>query len=77
MTILSKIIAAQEMALCLVRKWWRPAGCVTLVVTLLINGVVIPMRSGTVADMTQMAAYAAALTAAFGVRAFEKMNGAE
>lgn len=74
MSIFQKLLTAQEMALCLVRKWWRPLTQMGIGAALIVNGVVIPIYTWTVPDMTAMAAYVAAATAAFGVRAYEKAN---
>ncbi len=75
MTIKSSIMAAQEAALCLVRKWWRPATCIGIAGGAIVNLVVIPLVNWAVPDMTAAAAYVAASTAAFGVRAWEKQKG--
>lgn len=74
MGIFTKILTAQEMALCLVRKWWRPVTQIGIAGGMLVNGVIIPLWTWTVPDMTAMAAYVAAATAAFGVRAYEKVK---
>jgi hypothetical protein len=75
MSLFSKLLTAQEMALCLVRKWWRPVTCIGIAGGMIVNGIVIPLVKWEVPDMTAMAAYVAAATAAFGVRAFEKYAG--
>ncbi len=75
MALLNGILTAQEMALCLVHKWWRPVTCVAIAGGALVNLVVIPLVNWQVPDMTAAAAYVAACTAAFGVRAFEKFKG--
>lgn len=74
MGFFQKLLTLQEMALCLVRKWWRPMTQLGIGAALLVNGVVIPLYTWTVPDMTAMAAYVAAATAAFGVRAYEKVK---
>lgn len=70
------IMRAQEAALCLVRKWWRPITQIGIAGGMVVNGVVIPLYKWEVPDMTAMAAYVAAATAAFGVRAWEKHKSA-
>lgn len=77
MSLFSKILTVQEMALCLVRKWWRPITCVGIAGGMIVNGIVIPLYKLEVPDMTALAAYVAAATAAFGVRAFEKFKRVE
>lgn len=70
-----KILAAQEIALCFVRKWWRPVTCIGIAGGSIVNLIVIPLMTKSVPDMSDAAAYVAATTAAFGVRAFEKWKG--
>ena len=70
------VMRAQEAALCLVRKWWRPVTQIGIAGGLVINGMVIPLWKWEAADMTALAAYVAAATAAFGVRAWEKHKSA-
>lgn len=77
MTLKARLIAAQEMALCLVRKWWRPVTCIGIAGGSLVNLVIIPLWTMTVPDLTSAAAYVVAASAAFGVRAFEKWKGVE
>ncbi len=67
----------QEAALCLCRKWWRPITQLGIAFTLIVNGVAIPIATWTVPNMAEMAAYVAAATAAFGVRAWEKHKSAD
>jgi len=66
---------AQNVALCLVSKWWRPVTCVGIAGGALVNLVIIPLYNWEVPDLTDAAAYIAAATAAFGVRAWEKNKG--
>lgn len=67
----------QEAALCLCRKWWRPITCLGIAGAMIVNGIIIPMVKWEVPDMTALAAYVAAATAAFGVRAWEKHKSAD
>lgn len=75
MNIKARIMAAQEAALCLVSKWWRPVTCIGIAGGALINLVVIPLWTWTPIELTAAAAYIAAATAAFGVRSWEKRHG--
>lgn len=68
-------IRAQDAALCLVSKWWRPVTCIGIAGGAVVNLVIIPIRTWTVPELTSAAAYVAAATAAFGVRAWEKKVG--
>lgn len=74
MTLKTKILAAQEMALCLVRKWWRPVTCIGIAGGAVINLVIIPLWTWTPIDMTAAAAYVTAATAAFAVREWGKIK---
>jgi hypothetical protein len=69
------LLTAQEVALCFVSKWWRPVTCIGIAGGAVVNLVVIPLVNWEVPDMTAAAAYVAATTAAFGVRAWEKHKG--
>lgn len=69
------LIRAQDIALCAVSKWWRPVTCIGIAGGAIVNLVVIPLVNWAVPDMTAAAAYVAAATAAFGVRAWEKRAG--
>lgn len=75
MSFKTRIIAAQEAALCLISKWWRPITCVGIAGGAVINLVVIPIYTWSPINMAEAAAYVAAATAAFTVRAWEKRHG--
>lgn len=75
MTIKQTVLRVQEMALCAVRKWWRPATCIGIAGGAIVNLVVIPLVNWEVPDMTAAAAYVTAATAAFAVREFGKIKG--
>lgn len=75
MSIVSKFEKAQDVALCLVSKWWRPATCIGIAGGSIVNLIIIPLWTWQVPDMTSAAAYVAASTAAFSVRAWEKRMG--
>ena len=69
------IMKAQDVALCFVSKWWRPVTCAGIAGGAIVNLVVIPLVNWEVPDMVAAAAYVAAATAAFSVRAWEKRAG--
>jgi hypothetical protein len=71
----SRALAAQEVALCLVRKWWRPVTCVGIAGGAIVNLIVIPLMKREVPDMAEAAAYVTAATAAFAVREWGKVQG--
>lgn len=74
--MIRRILAIQNAALCFARKWWRPVAQWGIALGLVVNAVVIPLYRWEVPDMTALAAYVTAATAAFGVRAWEKHKGA-
>jgi len=71
------ILRAQEMALCLIRKWWRPLTCLGIAGSLMVHGVVLPLMTRTSPDLTGLAALVTACAAAFAVREWGKIKGAE
>lgn len=75
MGVKDKVLKSQEVALCFVRKWWRPITCVGIAGGSIVNLVIIPIVNLEVPDMASAAAYVTACAAAFGVRAFEKFKG--
>lgn len=75
MTVRQTVLRWQEVALCFVRKWWRPATCIGIAGGAIVNLVVIPLVNWQVPDMTAAAAYVTAATAAFAVREWGKVKG--
>lgn len=75
MKLKARLLRWQDMALCLVRKWWRPVTCVGIAGGALVNLIIIPLAKWEVPNMAEAAAYVTAATAAFAVRAFEKSKG--
>lgn len=75
MSIKATILRWQEVALCFVRKWWRPVGCIGIAGGALVNLIVIPLWTWTVPNMAEAAAYVAAMTAAFAIREVGKKWG--
>ncbi len=75
MTIKQTVLRGQEMALCAVRKWWRPLTCIGIAGGALVNLIIIPLVNWEVPDMTAAAAYVTAATAAFAVREWGKHKG--
>lgn len=75
MSLKARLLAAESVALCIVRKWWRPVTCIGIAGGAVVNLIVIPLILQEVPNMAEAAAYVAAATAAFGVRAFEKWKG--
>lgn len=75
MSIKETVLRWQEIALCFVRKWWRPVTCIGIAGGAVVNLVVIPLVNWQVPDMTAAAAYVTAATAAFAVREWGKVKG--
>ena len=75
MSILQKIERAQEVALCFVRKWWRPVTQIGIAGGAIVNLIVIPLYRWEWPDLTAAAAYITAATAAFAVREWGKVKG--
>ena len=75
MTILKRIERMQEIALCLISKWWRPVTCIGLAGGTIVNLILIPLWTWEMADLTSGAAWITATTAAFGIRTWEKKLG--
>ena len=75
MSIKATVLRWQEVALCFVRKWWRPVTCIGIAGGSIVNLVVIPIVNWEVPDLTAAAAYVTAATAAFAVREWGKIKG--
>lgn len=75
MSLKRRLLRAQETALCLVRKWWRPLTCIGIAGGALVNLIVIPLMRREVPNMAEAAAYVTAATAAFAVREWGKHKG--
>jgi hypothetical protein len=58
-----------------ITKWWRPATCVGMAVTVWTQGVALPMTTKTYPDLGGLAALFTAVVAAFAVREFAKTRG--
>lgn len=75
MAILQKINRAMDIALCLIRKWWRPITCVGIAGSVIVHGVVLPLIIKQSPDLTGLAALVTAASAAFAVREWGKIKG--
>lgn len=71
----SRFLDLQEMALCLVRKWWRPLVCLGIGGSLIVNGMVIPLLTRTVPDLVGLAALVTAAAPFAWLRTHEKVKG--
>lgn len=74
-SLLTRIKRAQEVALCVVRKWWRPLVCVGMGGSLIANGIILPLITHTAADLTGLAALCGSLAPFAWLRTVEKKAG--
>jgi len=72
----AKLAILSEIALCAVRKWWRPLVCISMGLSLLVNGVLLPVVTRTFPDLTGLAALCVALAPFAWLRTHEKIKGA-
>jgi hypothetical protein len=80
MRIKDRILAAEKVALCIIRKWWRPVTCVWIAATMAVHGVVVPLymllkHGQAPTDLAALAALVTAIAAAFAVREWGKIKG--
>lgn len=78
--LLKRLKALEASALAAIRKWWRPATCLWLSLTMLVHGVVLPLwrffRTGELStDLLALSALVTSITAAFAVREWGKAHG--
>lgn len=76
-TFFQKIYRVQEIALCLIRKWWRPIAAVGIAGTMIVNGVVLPIILKSFPDLMGLAALITAVAGAFAVREWGKIRGTD
>lgn len=74
MSLKERILAAEKVALCVIRKWWRPITCVWLAGTMAVHGVILPMM-GKDTDLTGLSLLVTATAGAFAVREWGKVKG--
>lgn len=72
----ARLAVLSEIALCAVRKWWRPLVCMSMGLSLLVNGVILPLITLTFPDLTGLAAVCVALSPFAWLRTQEKFKGA-
>lgn len=71
------VMRAQDAALCLVRKWWRPLTQIGIGGAIFNVGIVLPLRTWTYPDLVGLAALITAAAPFAIMRGFEKKWGAE
>jgi hypothetical protein len=72
----ARVLAAQNVALCAIRKWWRPLAHIGLIAAIWVNLVVIPWKKWEVLELEKAALFVTAIVAALGLRSLEKIKGA-
>ena len=77
MKLKTRILAIQNVALCVVRKWWRPMTCLGLMFSVWINLVLIPWWKNEPIQFDKGAAFVTAVVAAFAVREWGKAKGTD
>lgn len=73
--IRDKILGIQDILLCAARKWWRPLFAFTAVAILFVNGLLIPLVTWTVADLTGLSLLVTAVAAIYIARSYEITRG--
>lgn len=80
MSFKARILAAQEVALCAIRKWWRPITCIWIAGTMAVHGVILPLlmffrHNQMPTDLTGLSLLVTAIAGAFAVREWGKIKG--
>lgn len=75
MTVKTTILQLQEVALCLVKKWWRPMTYIVLGLGTLVNTVIIPLYKMEIVSLAEMAALIAAWSPIIAIREWGKTKG--
>lgn len=74
MSLKERLLAAEKVALCVIRKWWRPVTCIWIAGTMAVHGVILPLM-GTATDLTGLSLLVTATAGAFAVREWGKIKG--
>ena len=80
MSLKDRLLAFEKVALCVIRKWWRPMTCIWIAGTMAVHGVILPIAryitTGNVdTDLTGLSLLVTAIAGAFAVREFGKIKG--
>lgn len=73
--IMDRIERVMDIALCLIRKWWRPLTCVGIAGSMLVHGIILPLMTKSYPDLMGLAAVITAASTAFAVREWGKAKG--
>jgi glycerol-3-phosphate acyltransferase PlsY len=76
-----RLLEIEAIALCVMRKWWRPVTCLWIAGTMAVHGVISPLyllftKGEAPSDMTGLSLLVTAVAAAFAVREWGKIKGA-
>lgn len=83
MSIKQRLLAIEAVALCIIRKWWRPVTCIWIAGTMAVHGVVIPLYmllrhdQMPTTDLTGLSLLVTAIAGAFAVREWGKIKGVD
>ena len=80
MSLKDRLLAAEKVCLCVIRKWWRPITCIWIAATMAVHGVIAPLyvllkQGQAPTDLAALAALVSAVAAAFAVREWGKVKG--
>lgn len=75
MTIMDRLSRGMDIALCVIRKWWRPLTCVAIAGSMFVHGIILPLMTRSSPDLMGLAALVTAVTGAFAVREWGKIKG--
>ena len=80
MTFKERLLAFEKVALCVIRKWWRPMTCLWIAGTMAVHGVILPIARYVTTrnvdtDLTGLSLLVTAIAGAFAVREFGKIKG--
>lgn len=80
MSLKDRLLAAEKVCLCVIRKWWRPITCIWIAATMAVHGVIVPLyvllkQGQAPTDLAALAALVSAVAAAFAVREWGKVRG--
>lgn len=73
--IRSVILKIQDTLLCFTRKWWRPYSYLTIVTSVVVNAIYLPIKKGEPVDISHLALLVTAFAPIIAIRAWEKVRG--
>lgn len=78
--LMSRMERVMDIALCLIRKWWRPITCVGIAMTMFVHGIIVPMYrliqgNDTITDLSGLSLLITSIAGTFAVREWGKTKG--